>query len=85
MCNNILNLNTMDIKEFIENFAEQFDETDASEITAETKFRELEEWSSLISMGVIAMMKVNYGKALTGTEMRSCETVQDLFNLVSSK
>ena len=75
----------MDIKEFIENFADQFDDTDISEITPETKFRELDEWSSLISMGVIAMMKMSYGKILTGVEMRSCETVQDLFNLISNK
>lgn len=75
----------MEIKEFIENFADQFDDTDISEITPETKFRELDEWSSLISMGVIAMMKMSYGKILTGAEMRSCETVQDLFNLISNK
>ena len=37
----------MEIKEFVEHFAEQFDDTDASEFKAETVFRELEEWSSI--------------------------------------
>lgn len=40
----------MEIKEFIENFVSQFEETDADAITAETKFRELDEWSSLLAL-----------------------------------
>lgn len=75
----------MELKEFIENFAEQFDDTDASEIQADTEFHELDEWGSLIGMGVIAMVKTTYGKTITGKEIRECVTVEDLFNLVASK
>ncbi len=46
----------MELKTFIENFAAQFDETDASVFTAETKFHELEEWSSLIALSIIAIV-----------------------------
>ncbi len=35
----------MNIEEFIENFASQLDETAPEEITAETRFKELDEWS----------------------------------------
>ena len=75
----------MELKEFIENFAEQFDDTDASEIQANTEFHELEEWGSLTGMGVIAMVKTTYGKTITGKEIRECVTVEDLFKLVESK
>lgn len=75
----------MELKEFIANFAEQFDDTDASEIQANTEFHELEEWSSLTGMGVIAMVKTVYGKNVTGKEMRECTTVEDLYNLIASK
>ena len=75
----------MELKEFIENFAEQFDDTDASEIQANTEFHELDEWGSLVGMGVIAMVKTTYGKTITGKEIRECVTVEDLFNLVASK
>ena len=34
------------LDEFVKLFAEQFDETDANEIEASTKFHDLEEWSS---------------------------------------
>ena len=43
------------LNEFVELFAEQFDETDASEIQASTVFHDLDEWSSLIGLSVIAM------------------------------
>lgn len=75
----------MELNEFINNFAEQFDDTDASEITASTEFHELEEWSSLTGMSVIAMARTQYGKTITGKEIRECETVEDLFNLIASK
>lgn len=73
----------MDLQNFIAAFADQFDETDASEITAETKFHDLEEWSSLVAMGVIAMAKTQYGKSITGKEIRQCVTVTDLYNLIA--
>ena len=75
----------MELNEFIANFADQFDETDASEIQADTEFHEIDEWGSLTAMGVIAMVKTVYGKTITGKEIRESVTVEDLFNLVESK
>ena len=45
----------MDLNDFIEHFAEQFDETEKIVFTAETVFKELDEWSSLIALSVMAM------------------------------
>lgn len=75
----------MELNEFIVNFADQFDDTDASEIKAETKFHDLDEWSSLVGMSIIAMAKVSYQKTITGAELKSCVTVEDVFNLIKSK
>jgi len=75
----------MKLEEFIDNFANQFDDTDASEINANTVFQELDEWSSLMVMTVIAMAKTDYGKTITGQEIRHCNTVEDLFRLVEGK
>ena len=75
----------MELKEFVVNFANQFDDTDPEEIQAETKFHELDEWSSLTGMGVIALAKTEYGKTITGAELRACVTVEDVFNLIASK
>lgn len=75
----------MTLEDFVTQFADQFDDTDASEITASTEFHLLDEWSSLTGMGVIALIKTEYGKTITGKELRECETVEDVYNLVVSK
>lgn len=75
----------MKIENFINGFVNQFDDTDASEIQANTQFQELDEWSSLTAMAIIAFVISEYGKTLTGKEIRSCNTVEELFNLVAAK
>lgn len=75
----------MDINEFIVNFADQFDDTPAEELAPETVFHDLDEYSSIIALSIIAMIDEEYGVALTGNEMKSAVTIQDLFNTVQAK
>lgn len=75
----------MDINTFIDNFAGQFDDTDRSAFTAETKFRDLAEWSSLIALSIIAMVDEEYDVTLRGDDVKNSQTIQDLFNMVQSK
>ncbi len=49
----------MNVQEFIEKFAEAID-VEASELTADTEFRNLEEWDSVAYISVIAMMDEEY-------------------------
>ena len=58
---------------------------DVSEISSDTEYQELDEWSSLTAMSIIAMAKTEYGKTITGREIRYVKTVKELFNLISSK
>lgn len=74
----------MEIQEFINNFASQFDDTDVSEFKADTAFRDLDEWSSFLALAIMAMIKSEYDVAVTAQEMRDAQTVQDLFNIVQS-
>ena len=75
----------MEIKEFIENFAEQFDDTDLSEFKPDTVFHELDEYTSLIALSIIAMVDEEYGVTLNANDMSSAVTIEDLFNTVKSK
>ena len=75
----------MELNEFIADFANQFDDTDPTEIKAETVFHDLDEWSSLVGMSLIAMAKTQYGKTITGAELKACITVEDVFNLIANK
>ncbi len=75
----------MDLEKFIENFAAQFDDTDASEFKADTVFHELDEYTSLIALSIIAMIDEEYDVSIKGDDMKSAVTIEDLFNIVKSR
>lgn len=75
----------MELTEFVEKFAEQFDETDASEIQPDTVFKELDEWSSLIALCVIGMVDEEWDITLNGNDILEAKTVEDLYNTVKAK
>jgi len=75
----------MNMNEFIKNFADQFDDTDISEFIGETRFRDLEEWSSLNALAILNMIAKKYKVILKPEEMKTAETINELYNLVQSK
>lgn len=75
----------MELNEFVQNFADLFDETDASVFTPETRFRDIDEWSSLIGLSVIAMADDEYDVTLVGDDIRNSNTVMDIYNIVKAK
>lgn len=75
----------MELKEFIINFANQFDDTDPTEITASTQFKDLEEWSSLTALSLIAMVDDNYDVLISNEDIHNANTVEDLYNIVKER
>ncbi|MCX6304756.1 MAG: phosphopantetheine-binding protein [Bacteroidetes bacterium] len=72
----------MELNDFIKDFADQFDETDFSEFAAETKFRELEEWSSLTGLALLNMIKAKYKIHVTAEQLLKISTIGELFNFI---
>jgi len=75
----------MDITTFIKNISLQFEETDPELITAETNFKDLEEWGSLTALSIIAMADEEYDVMLTGKDIQSCNKVADLYDIIKSR
>ncbi|WP_314313444.1 acyl carrier protein [Hoylesella marshii] len=75
----------MDLKSFIDQFAEQFEDTERSEFNANTEFRQLDEWSSLTGLLIIGMVLDVYSINLTADELRKCTTIEDVYNIVKNK
>lgn len=75
----------MELNDFVANFAAQFDDTDPSEIKVDTLFHDLDEWSSLIALSVIAMIDEEYDVTVKGDDIQNAKTVEDLYNTVKSK
>jgi len=72
----------MNVQDFVENFSAQFDDTDASVFTADTRFKELDEWSSLTALSIIAMIDDEYDVIIKGNDILKSDTIQDLYNIV---
>lgn len=73
------------MNEFIAKFAEQFDETDLNIFKPETNFKDLDEWSSLIALSIIAMVDEEYNILLKGNDIKNSSTIEDLYSVVKSK
>lgn len=75
----------MELKDFIEKFSEQFDDVDVTTLSAETKFREIDGYTSLVALLIITMIDEEYNVTVTGDDMKKQVTIGDLFNLVASR
>lgn len=75
----------MTLDEFIKAFAEEFDDTPVEAFKADTKYRQLAEWSSLTALSIISMVDDQFDKNITGADIRSTETIEDLYNLIQAK
>ena len=75
----------MTLDEFVKAFAAEFDETPEDQFTAETEYKELDEWGSLVALSIISMIDDEFDKTVTGADIRSCNTINELFELVESK
>lgn len=73
------------LEEFIALFAEQFDETDANLFSSNTNYRELEEWSSLISLSLIAMVDEEFDVVLRNDDIKTSATIEELYNKIVNK
>lgn len=73
------------LEEFVALFAEQFDETEPEVFTGDKLFREVDEWSSLIALSVIAMVDEEFGVTLKGDDIKNSNTVEDIYNAVKAK
>lgn len=70
----------MEIEEFIEKFAEAIEVEDIESLESGTVFRQLDEWSSLSVMLLIAFYDEEFGKEISEKDIKACTTIQDLYD-----
>lgn len=73
----------MNIQDFIDKLVEALEIEDASAVTGETVFRNLDEWSSLSVMLLIAMFDEEFEKEITDKDIKACTTVTDLYKFAT--
>lgn len=72
----------MTLNDFIELFRSELTGTDPLSLNAQTKFRDLEEWSSLMAIDVVSVLSQDVGKNVDYIELIHCETIEDIYNAV---
>ena len=82
---NFNTFNRMDVAGFIAQLEESFDDLEPGRLKPETDYRDIEEWSSMHALIVIALADTEYGVSITGDDLRSCNTVEALFMLIKSR
>ena len=75
----------MTLEEFVSAFAAEFDETPEDQFTPTTDFKDLDEWGSLTALSIVGMVDEEYDKRITGADLRSVTTIEELYNLVEAK
>lgn len=75
----------MELSDFIEKLAEQYDDVEIDSLNGDTKFKELDSYTSLVALMIITMIDEEYNVAVTGDDMKKQVTISDLFNLVASR
>ena len=66
------------MQQFLELVAEIF-EIEPEEITMDTLFRDLEDFSSMVGFSLIIMMEDEYGAKVSVDEFMECNTIGDLY------
>lgn len=61
------------------------DDTDKSLITSDTVFKELEEWTSILALSLIAMVDEVYDVTLDTDDIRDANTLEDLYRAIQQK
>lgn len=74
----------MTIEEFVEKVQGELQDTPAEKITADTNYKELDEWGSLTSLSLISMIEEEYDKLITGADVRARNSVRELWEYVES-
>ena len=75
----------MDLQSLIDQIELEFDEIEKGSLTPDSSIREVEGWSSMHALILIALVDNHYGILLTGEELKRIITVKDLHDVILNR
>lgn len=75
----------MSIEEFTRSLETEFEDLEPGTITPDMNYRSIKGWSSMHALIIIAFVDANFNIILNGSDLKSAETIRDLYNLVKQK
>ena len=74
-----------DFQAFVTNFTTAVDFQEQVDVRADTMLADLPEWDSLAALGVIVMFDMEYGITISGNDLKECQSISDIFQLIAKK
>lgn len=75
----------MTVEEFTIKLEDEFEDVPKGTLTPTTNYRQLEFWTSMHALIVIAFVDAEFDLLLKGDDLKNTQTISDLYNLVMSK
>ena len=73
------------INTFIEKIEAEFDDVKKGTLTPATSYKDIEGWSSMQALILIALIDSEYDVMLSGEDLNNTSTIQDIYTIVKSK
>lgn len=73
------------IESFIGLIEKEFQDIEPNTLLPESNYRDIKDFSSMHALVLIALVDTHFDVILTGQDLKSTSTIQDLYNLVQSK
>lgn len=75
----------MNIQELIEKLEEEIEEVEKGTLTPSTNIRNIDWWSSMHALVIIALVDIEYNVQVSGKDLKEIQTIQDLYDLIIKK
>lgn len=75
----------MELQKFTSLLEKEFEDLTENTLSPSTNYRDIPEFSSMHILIIIAFIDNEFDVLLTGSDLKSAETIEDLYSLVKSK
>ena len=75
----------MNIEQFTKDLEAEFEEVQPDTISPDTIFKSIKGWSSMHALIIIAFVDSNCNVLLTGADIKSAQTIRDLYSIITEK
>ncbi len=73
------------MENFIKTLETEFDELPPGALKPDTKFTDLDEWSSMHALIIIALIDTEYQVTITGEDLMNVSNVEELYHIIASR
>lgn len=75
----------MSIDEFAKNLEAEFEEVEPGTLNPDSIYKKTKGWSSMHALIIIAFVDANFDIILNGADIKSTETIRDLYTIITEK